>query len=58
MRIKMTTLGEARCVISTKNSLEQCEDVNKMTKIFLIKEKWKDGDLLLETTKIHKTMAK
>lgn len=39
MRIKMTTLGEARCVISTKNSLEQCEDVNKMTKIFLIKEK-------------------
>lgn len=46
---RRTTLGEVRDINSTQNNLERCEEVDKETETFLIKnEKYEDLFLKLQ----------
>lgn len=57
IEIEIKTTCEVRDVISRKNNLGRCEDINKETEIFLIQNE-KYENLLLEVTKMHEAVAK
>ena len=58
MRAELAAISEIMSINNTENSGRRIKEIDKDTKIFLIKENKRDEDLLLESTKMHIVIAK